>query len=152
MSSPSLDPKLIFRSKFDPRRETSYTPTPSRYPSPITTDDESDSTTLYTPSPSPSPCLRPTRARLAKQASQRILFSRSPTPMVERTSSPAPSSFSASPSVGTVKMEKNYTGPKPAKKRSSGSARKGEPRRCQNMIAQKKYRDKKVQASALVSL
>jgi len=152
VSSPSLDPKLIFRSEFDPRRETSYTPTPSRYPSRITTDDESDSTTLYTPSPSPSPCLRPTRARLAKQTSQTTLFSCSPTPMVERTSSPAPSSFSIPSPEVKVKSERNCPRPRNAKKRSSGGARKGEPRRCQNMIAQKKYRDKKVQASALVSL
>jgi len=49
-----------------------------------------------------------------------------------------------------VKVEQGV-GQKRPKKRSSGGSRKGEPRRCQNMIAQKKYRDKKVQASALVS-
>jgi tellurite resistance protein len=70
--------------------------------------------------------------------------------LIERDSSPAPSSFSA-PSAVKVKVERGYTGPKKSKKRSSCGVRKGEPRRCQNMIAQKKYRDKKVQASALVS-
>jgi hypothetical protein len=79
------------------------------------------------------------------------MFSRSPTPLVKREASPAPSSFSASSSVVKVKFEKRYTGSKKAKKRSSSGGRKGEPRRCQNMIAQKKYRDKKVHASALVS-
>jgi hypothetical protein len=79
------------------------------------------------------------------------MFSRSPTPLMKREPSPVPSSFSASSSVVKVKKERNYTGPKKGKKRSSNGGRKGEPRRCQNMIAQKKYRDKKVHASSLVS-
>jgi hypothetical protein len=138
---------LSVRFDMEPMLEAVHTPMPSRSPSPVTSDEESDSATLYNPSPSPR--MRPTRARLAKQTSQTTLFSRSPTPLIERTSSPTPSSFSASSSDAKVKVEGNYRGPKKAKKRTS--SRKGEPRRCQNMIAQKKYRDKKVQASALVS-
>jgi hypothetical protein len=138
----------MFSFNMDPMLQAVHTPVRSRSPSPNSSDEESDSATLYNPSPSPR--LRPIRARLAKQTSQTTLFSRPPTPLIERDSSPAPSSFSASSAV-KVKEERGYTGPKNSKKRSSCGARKGEPRRCQNMIAQKKYRDKKVQASALVS-
>ena len=132
----------------DPMLQAVHTPVRSRSLSPDSSDEESDSATLYNPSPSPP--LRPTRARLAKQTSQTTLYSRSPTPLIECVSSPAPSSFSA-PSTVKVKVERGHPGPKKSKKRSGCGARKGEPRRCQNMIAQKKYRDKKVQASALVS-
>jgi hypothetical protein len=130
--------------------EAVHTPMPRRSPSPDSSDEESDAT-LYNPSPSPR--LRTTRARLARKDSQMTMFSRSPTPLVDikKECSPAPSSFSATSSVVKVKSEKKYTGPKKSKKRSSCGGRKGEPRRCQNMIAQKKYRDKKVHASSLVS-
>jgi len=133
----------------EPMLQAVHTPIRSRSPSLGSDDDQSDSATLYTPSPSPR--LRPRRARLMNQTSQTTLFSRSPTPVLGSTSSPTSSSFSSSSSAVKVKVEKDHTGSKKTKKRSSGGARKGEPRRCQNMIAQKKYRDKKVQALALVS-
>jgi tellurite resistance protein len=138
---------LNVRFNMDPMLEAVHTPMPRRSPSPDSSDEESD-VTLYNPTPSPR--MRSTRARLAKKDSQETLFSRSPTPLIERSASPAPSSFSTSSEV-KVKVEKRNRGLKKPKKRSGTGARKGEPRRCQNMIAQKKYRDKKVQASALVS-
>jgi hypothetical protein len=141
---------LNVRYDMDQMLEAVHTPMPSRSTSPVSSDEESEAT-LYNPSPSPR--LRSTPSRLARKDSQATMFSRSPTPLVDfkNESSPAPSSFSATSSVVKVKPTKRYTGPKKARKRSSNGGRKGEPRRCQNMIAQKKYRDKKVQASALVS-
>jgi hypothetical protein len=132
----------------DPMLEAVHTPMPRRSPSPNSSGEESDAATLYNSSPPPR--LRSTRARLARKDSQMTMFSRSPTPLVKREASPAPSSFSTSSEV-KVKVEKRNRGLRKPKKRSGTGARKGEPRRCQNMIAQKKYRDKKVQASALVS-
>ena len=133
----------------DPMLQAVHTPMPTQHPSPDSDDEDSDTATLYNPSPSPR--LRSTRARLARKDSQMTMVSRSPTPLFKREPSPAPSSFSATSSVVKVKVERNNKGPKKARKRSGCGGRKGEPRRCQNMIAQKKYRDKKVQASALVS-
>jgi hypothetical protein len=132
----------------DPMLEAVHTPMPRRSPSPNSSGEESDAATLYNSSPPPR--LRSTRARLARKDSQMTMFSRSPTPLVKREASPAPSSFSTSSEV-KVKVEERNRGLKKPKKRSGTGARKGEPRRCQNMIAQKKYRNKKVQASALVS-
>jgi len=141
---------LNVRFNMNPMLEAVHLPMPRRSPSPESSDEESDAATLYNPSPSPR--LRTTRARIARKDSQMTMFSRSPTPLVKREASPAPSSFSATSSVVKVKAGRNYTGPKKGSKRSNSAVkRKGEPRRCQNMIAQKKYRDKKVQASALVS-
>ena len=140
--------KLTCRFNMDPMLEAVHTTNPRGSPSPNSSDTESDATLYH---PSPSPRLRSTRARLARKDSRMTMFSRSPTPLVKREVSPAPSSFSATSSVAKVKVERNYAGPKKPRKRSSNGGRKGEPRRCQNMIAQKKYRDKKVHASALVS-
>jgi len=139
---------LNVRFDMEPMLEAVHTPMPRRSPSPDSSGEESEAT-LYNPTPSPR--LRSTRARLARKDSQMTMFSRSPTPLVKREASPAPSSFSAISSVVKVKVERKDTGQKKARKRSSNGGRKGEPRRCQNMIAQKKYRDKKVHASALVS-
>jgi hypothetical protein len=147
--SPHLSFKLTCRFNMDPMLQAVHTPIPRRSPSPNSSDEKSDTATLYNPSPSPR--LRSTRARLARKDSQMTMFSRSPTPLVKREASPAPSSFSATSSVFKVKVERNHTGSKKGRKRSSNGGRKGEPRRCQNMIAQKKYRDKKVHASALVN-
>ena len=135
------------RYDMDPMLQAVHTPMLTRSPSPMYSDEASETATLFDPSPSPQ--LRRTRARLSKPMTFTTLFSRSPTPLVRRSSSPVPSSFSSSSSVVKVKNERNLGGPKKAKKRSGG--RQGEPRRCQNMIAQKKYRDKKVHASSLVS-
>jgi hypothetical protein len=139
---------LNVRFNMDPMLEAVHTPMPRRSPSPNSSGEESDAATLYNSSPPPR--LRSTRARLARKDSQMTMFSRSPTPLVKREASPAPSSFSTSSEV-KVKVEERNRGLKKPKKRSGTGARKGEPRRCQNMIAQKKYRNKKVQASALVS-
>lgn len=70
--------------------------------------------------------------------------SRSPTPLVDRKPD-----LPASSSSKTVKAERS---PKPKKRsKRSSPGRHGEPRREQNMVAQKKYRDKKVHAANLVS-
>jgi hypothetical protein len=129
---------------------------PSRFPSPAASVDESDSDTLYDPTPSPQS--RSARIRLAKKCSQSTMIDRSPYLLREvKAESPTPSSFSLSSSLEgvsvKVKIEREAKRPKTARKRrSSCGGRKGEPRRCQNMVAQKKYRDKKVHASSLVSL
>ena len=141
---------LNVRFNMEPMLQAVHTPMPRRSPSPESSDEESEATLYH---PSPSPRLRSTRARLARKDSQMTMFSQSPTPLldgVKKECSPAPSSFSASSSI-KVKSQRHYPGPKKARKRSSTGGRKGELRRCQNMIAQKKYRDKKVHASALVS-
>lgn len=142
---------LMLSFNKDPVCQAVQTPMPSRSPSPVSIDEDSDSdsdsATLYEPSPPPPS--RPARTRLAKKTSQIMRFSRSPSPLVKRSSSAAPSSYSASPPEAIVKVEGAARSNDP-RKRNSGQARKGEPRRCQNMIAQKKYRDKKVHASNLV--
>jgi len=70
--------------------------------------------------------------------------SRSSTPLVDRKPDIIVSSSSA-----TVKTGKSPKVKKRSKRSSQG--RYGEPRREQNMVAQKKYRDKKVHAANLVS-
>lgn len=62
------------------------------------------------------------------------------------------SAYAPSPSSKRSSSRKNKSpksSPKVCRKRSS-PPRKGEPRRQQNMVAQKKYRDKKVQGAHLV--
>lgn len=52
---------------------------------------------------------------------------------------------------GSIKGQgKPEAKPKAKPKYKKGGGRKGEPRRSQNMIAQKKYRDKRVKAAHLV--
>jgi len=111
----------------------------SRYPSPASSSEEEVSSEYL-----PSPITMPSRAGFSSKKRQRDLISpKSPTPLVDvEEFSPSQSSSSSV----FVKKGKN-----PVKGKKGGGGRKGEPRREQNMAAQKKYRDKRVNTAHLVS-
>ena len=87
-----------------------------------------------------SPKIRPTRHRRMQGTSEERSVS---PPLVDIKSEPI--SPSSSLRAGSIKGKA-----KPKAKAKRGSGRKGEPRRTQNMVAQKKYRDKRVNAAHLV--
>jgi len=87
-----------------------------------------------------SPKVRPARTRGVKEETPE----RSVSPLLVGVKS-EPISPSSSLRPGSIKGKA-----KPKAKAKRGSGRKGEPRRTQNMVAQKKYRDKRVNAAHLV--
>jgi hypothetical protein len=118
-----------------------------RDPTPDTSGDESN-ISVYAPSPK----IRPVRYRQVKENSSEER-SVSP-PLVSIKTEPPSSPSSSSSSTRAVGSPKGKPKPKSKSmqkpKQGGGGGRKGEPRRTQNMIAQKKYRDKRVKAADLV--
>jgi hypothetical protein len=111
---------------------------PSRYPSPKSSSDEESSSEYL-----PFPTIMPSRSGPSVTKRQTgVISSRSATPLID-VEEYSPSQCS-SPSV-FVRKSKNQV-----KRKKGGGGRKGEPRREQNMAAQKKYRDKRVNTAHLV--
>lgn len=82
---------------------------------------------------------------------QRVRMVVKPYSDIESADESDQSSYTPSPPVKRIGTRKNSkTSPSRVKKKSS-PVRGGEPRRQQNMVAQKKYRDKKVHGAHLVS-
>jgi hypothetical protein len=109
-----------------------------RYVSPDPSSDDSDCASVYSPSPKSH-----TRARITPSRSV------SPT-LVALSDDSSSSTPSPSPKTRIGNKVKPQSKPK-VKRGGAGGERRGEPRRTQNMVAQKKYRDKRVNASHLVS-
>jgi hypothetical protein len=105
-----------------------------RDPTPDSSDDDDSAESAYCPSPK----VQPTRLRRFRQATTEEL-SISP-PLIDIKAEP----ISPSHSIKGKPKTKGKAKPK------QGGGRKGEPRRTQNMVAQKKYRDKRVKAAYLV--
>ena len=113
-----------------------------RDPTPESSSDESDISEYEL-----SPKIRPIRHRQRQGTSEE----RSVSPLVDIKSEPVSPSSSHRAAGFTKRNSKSKPKPKPKAKRGGGG-RKGEPRRTQNMVAQKKYRDKRVNAAHLVCL
>ena len=112
-----------------------------RDPTPESSSDESDISEYKL-----SPKIRLTRHRRVKEETPE---KRSVSPHSVGVKS-EPASPSSSNRLASESKSKSKSPAKSKAKPKRGGGRKGEPRRNQNMIAQKKYRDKRVNAAHLV--
>jgi hypothetical protein len=127
----------------------------SRYLSPDSTSDQSDA--VYYP---PSPQIDHDSHRYVGKNRQIITISPTSVKEIPHICSPPnpslptrqaiPSGLSTAFTVGVQRQMRTKASPRGKARRSKGG-RMGESRRIQNMTAQKKYRDKRVQTAELVS-